>query len=204
MVKFKNFMINTNTAIVLKTYFPEKNKILIFDRTMGKLNVSLSANKISNLCNGTIFTYDFNEKNTFFIINNLNILDVPLNIGKTNILFLHNILEICYYFLPFGVVSNELFDLISFLYFYFDKFQTDQLQKFFLCRVFLILGIYPEVKMSDYFNYVMSLPIDMVDKNSIDLSLDKELNLWIIKCMQIHPYKNSLKTINFLTRVAVT
>lgn len=195
----------SNTGIVLKTFLPDKYKVIIFDRSLGKFDAIVpSTIKHFNLCNGLLVNYNYQLKGKLQFIDNINIINDPFLLAQNDLLFFHHILELCYYFIPMGISCDDLFDFIKFLFFSPQKLKTVKSQKILLCRFFLLLGMYPECKTSPKFNYLMSIPIDIVDNELIDLENEKELNLWIIKCINIHPYAKSFKTINFLTEVVIS
>lgn len=193
-----------NTAIILKTDFPNKQKITILDQALGKLDLWVD-HKAKNLylCNGMLLKYD-QSKGPKQVIKNIEIIDIPFALAKLNILFFHHILELCYYFIPEAVEEVEIFDLICFLLYSFEEVENLQLQKVILSRFFLLLGLYPEDGMSKkYFHYLMSIPIDRITNTAIDLKYEKELDLWIIKCVNMHPYSRSFKTMHFLNKIVV-
>ncbi len=191
-----------NLAIVLKSNFPINQRVTIFDKTLGKIEASVLRKDII-LSNGMLFSYNFSQNNTFQIIKDIYFIEMPC-IEKSNLMFFHNVLELCNYFLPFGISFYELFDYLNFLYISFDKIQTLQVQKIFLSKFFLILGFYPEINTSSTFDYIMYLPIDRAVNETINLTIEKELNTWIINCINMHPHIRAFKTFKFLNEIAIT
>lgn len=192
-----------NTGIILRVDFSNKQKIAIYDRALGKLEFNVWSDKSRNLnlCNGMLINYVIG-KDSRLLINNINIINAPFELAKLNILFLHHILELSYYFTSPGVEDVELFDLIYFLFYSFDQLENLRLQKIILVRFFLLLGFYPEDDgAKNYFYYLMSIPIDSIMAMAIDLKYEKELDLWIMKCINMHPYARSFKTKHFLNKI---
>lgn len=192
-----------NTGIILRVDFSNKQKIAIFDRDLGKLELNVWSDKSRslNLCNGMLINYVIGRQSRP-LINNINIINAPFELAKLNILFLHHILELSYYFTSPGIEDVELFDLIYFLFYSFDQLENLRLQKIILVRFFLLLGFYPEDDgAKNYFYYLMSIPIDSIMDVAIDLKYEKELDLWIMKCINMHPYARSFKTMHFLNKI---
>lgn len=181
-----------NLGVVLKSYFPQKNKILLFDKYLGKISVSVANhNKDPRLTNGMIISrYIIDNSKKFNIIKNFEIIEYPIS-WYSDIYFLHHVLELYQYCTPKEAVCNELFELIYFLCSSFDKFKSINSKKIFLYKFFLILGIYP----SDNDFYCHKLAIYSIDKAiniKIDLDNEKKISNWLFKCIKLFNVKSFL------------
>lgn len=170
-----------NIGIVLKTFFPFKQQILVLDRKVGKVFLS-SKNKsnLLRLCNGIIFEYNLESENDKNLVTEVDIIRFP-KIGE-NILFFHHILELYNFFIPIGFTYCQLFDLLYSMYDLFEQENiTKKEQKLFLYQFFLLLGMCPRNE-KEY------------GLDSIDLHDEKFLEKWIKICINSHPQVNLLKT----------
>lgn len=182
-------------------------RAILFDKFLGKINIPMfqKFNTSNNLCNGALISYSLNIENEKAKIQGINIIDVPFLIAKKNILFFHHIIELCNFFVPIGLPSNELFEMLNFAFYSFDEELNNlQKQKIFLTKFFLSIGNYPENEaLKSYIYEIMKIPIDTVINTQIDLKDEKELNLWILKCMNMNPYFKYFKTTNFLNKFII-
>jgi hypothetical protein len=187
-----------NIGIVLRSYFPQKNKAVILDRHLGKITCVV---KTQRLCVGAVATYQVTHQRNLCFINNFEMIDIPFLVAQADILFLHHVLEICHYFIPMSSCEIQIFDLILFLYDHVSLVKASWFKKFFLFKLFTILGLYPEKKEGEapYFYQVLSLSIDKIAQKDIDLKIEKALENWLLKCIYLHPYVGSFKTVHFLT-----
>lgn len=170
-----------NIGIVLKTFFPSKQKVLVLDRNLGKIFlISKNQNNLLRLCNGVIFEYNLESINDKNLIVELDIIKFP-NVGK-NILFFHHILELYNFFIPIGFMYCQLFDLLCSIYDLLEQENiTKKEQKLFLYQFFSLMGMCPRNE-KEY------------GLNSIDLDDENFLEKWINACINSHPQVNLLKT----------
>lgn len=196
-------LLYTNVGIVLKNYFPNKHKIILLDKELGKTECFLSKSDVAiKLSSGALFKYSKVNSNSNFI-GNLDIIESPLDQAKANILFFHHVLEICYYFMSMESPEPEIFNLLIQLYYNFDKYLDAKFQKLFICRVFALLGLYPKdyATKSAKFLHFLSIPVDMITQAEIDLVIERLLNNWIAECFNLHPYAHLFKTKNYLSNL---
>lgn len=193
-----------NIGIVLKKYFPQKVKLSVLDSKLGK--IACVPNRV-DICVGAFIDYHINCYRGFYFVNTVNILKIPSLFCKMpDLIFFHHVLEICYFFIFEGSPVSEIFELLSFLYFSADTIYNRCSKKIFLCKLFFLLGIYPEDKHFQllFFNRVASESIDILINETIDLRIERRLDAWLSACLAMHPYVNSFKTIRFLCENRVT
>lgn len=183
------------TGIVLKHHVPYKHTIALFDRALGHIRAIAVHNKLSA---GTVLAYTMASADQRFFIKNLTILDIPINLAKNNILFFHHIIELCYSFIPEGVTSERIYDLLLFVF--SQEAISKQKKKRILCILYVLLGLYVDDE-SPYNAYVYELarePFDaMIDKD-VDGNIEKIISRWLYQCIMIYVYKENLKTAHFL------
>lgn len=188
-----------NLAIVLRTFLPFSQKVLILDRKLGKLFIASNNNSnLLRLTNGCLFDYDLEIKNERNLINNVDVIRnfyIGNSVIKTNeqfnlnILFFHHILELYNFFIPIGFVYCQLFDLLYSIYDLLEEeYLTKKEQKLFLYKFFSLLGMCP-------------INEKIYKKDSVNFEDEKFLEKWINICINSHPNVNLLKTRNFLTRI---
>jgi hypothetical protein len=181
-----------NLGILLKNYSPKKEKVSVLDSVLGRIEAVLHNANIRSLHNGTLFSYHAELRYTnIYTFTTVEILDIPFGLAKHDIYFFHHMLELCYYFLPLHVACPSVFDLISMAF----KQELDN-KPIILLRFFALLGIYPEEPPfeKNYFLRLLSCPVETIIKEKLDDTQLKVLESWLLRCLEMHPYKKQFKT----------
>ena len=188
-----------NIGIVLKNYYPQKQKLVVLDKKEGK--IQCVPNRI-DIPNGAILAYTKVKKH-IHLINNIEILDVPFDIAGADINFLHAVLEICYYFIPSECPNHGIFELLLYLYSFPNKIKYIIDKKLFLFKLFISLGIYPEGKkfQTPYLHNLASESIDIIVGKDLHLDIEKDIDECLLACIEIHPMFRYFKTVNFFFKI---
>lgn len=134
-------------AIVLKNWFPKKNKVTVFHQQFGKINFYVNeTQQASRLCNGSIIFCDIKKKESSYQCDVVDIYFIPLNQEQYDIYFIHDILKICFNFAPWHMAMSDVFGLIIEIYETLEDL-SEQQKKIYLLKLFLYIGIFPEDKM---------------------------------------------------------
>lgn len=186
-----------NKAIVLKTYLPQKYKLCVLDDTLGKV---MTVPNREDIGYGTLILYHAREQQFIYFMHGIEIIDLPLILAKEDILFVHHVLELCYFFVPVGVRVPRLFQLLTNLYYSPALLHTNISKKLFLFQLFACLGLYPEGAhfQTPYFHQLSIASIDNFALQPIDLMIEQELDEWLLECIARHPCTHNFKTIHFL------
>ncbi len=190
-------MFKKNTGIVLKRPLSQKNTIALLDKKLGRIEGIFMS---SNVCAGSLIQYDAQLRNNRCFINDLQLIYVPLSLAQVDLLFLHHVLEICYYFIPIGSGAAGVFDLLLFLYTVDHMWENKTLKKLFVFKLLTTLGVWPDYHKAhtSRFDRLSTLPIDRINSKAIDLAYEQELDNWLRCCMAQHPYIDEFKTVHFL------
>lgn len=184
-------------GFVLRTYFPKKHKISLFDERLGRIEGFIfRATILQMISSGTLISYEARPKGNLHSIEAVNIQEVPLNAAKYDIYFLHHVLELCYYFLPLHYAMPSIFHLINFVTQSSEQFHSSLQKKLFLLRFFSHLGIHPDedTAPSGSLHNLLSQPIDSMLKMKVAIA-ESKLDQWLLACMESHPQKAQFKTV---------
>lgn len=189
--------VERNKAIVLKTYLPQKYKLSLLDWHLGKI---MGVPNRVDIGHGALIEYHLREQNGFYFMHGINIIDLPFALAKEDILFVHHVLELCYFFVPLGGEVPRLFDLIMILYDASNALIHDNAKKLFLFKLFSCLGLYPEDPKfrTPYFHQLAGSSIDMITIQPLDLVIEQALDEWLLSCIALHPCTHNFKTVHFL------
>jgi hypothetical protein len=184
-------------GIVIASQLPQRNKIVLLDAYDGKMVCVSDRQAVSH---GMLLHYYIrHDRNTSFLYASELVATMGL-VASYDLLFFHHIMELCYYFLPFDCPVPQVFELLHHLY------QTAPLESFekkiFLCKFFVLIGLYPELDCGDSARMcqLALVPIDRMLSHCVDLGFkEAELDMWLRMCVLAHPYREQFKTIHFLT-----
>src|SRR3989344_6227912 len=133
------------TGIVLQ--YRGRN-ISVLEMLHGRVDAFLYSSPFakSRVQRGSVISY-YAEKDRYqnLLFDHVEIEHVPLEWGRNDIYFLHNMLELCYYFVPQGVGCDFVFSFFMTLFKEFSFFISPLHKKIVLCKLFSQLGMYPYV-----------------------------------------------------------
>ena len=189
-----------HTGIVLRQQFPLTHKVTILDRALGVIEGFVhSTEDIQRLCHSAYATYQVRRYKNRYFITDVSTQHVPFAWARHDILFLHHVLEMTYAFMPQALSQATVFDLIASLY-ETQACDDRSTKTFFLARLFLAFGTYPEDETTfSWLQRITTAPVDGAHHSPLHLEAESRLNAWLVRCAQLHPQYNDLKTIHFLT-----
>ncbi len=185
------------TGIVLKTFFSKKKKMVVLDAQLGKIE---GIPPTDTLFPGALITYFAKPRDTLYFLQSIELLDVPMGLAKDDILFLHHVLEVCYYCAPFEKTAPEIFELVCYLYHQEVSPYSAEFKLAYIFKLLVLLGMHPdEVRFQDPEYYLLAREsIDTIMDKAIQLETKHALHEWVRSCIRIHPLIHAFKTIHFL------
>lgn len=161
-------------AIVLKNYFPKKNKVTILHEQFGKISLFINEKQqAARLCNGSLIYCDVVKKQSFlsYQCDFVDAYFIPFDHDLYDLYFIHDVLKICLQFMPDHIGMHDVFTLIIGMYRQLEGMQVCQ-KKIYLLKLFLYVGIFPENKKL-YQNVMQDIQLHTHDN---DILLEKGLN----------------------------
>lgn len=192
-----------NVGIILRSLSPQKQKIIIFDRELGKLQAVPDQQRCDNITHlrpGVKIIYHYRTSGQLVFLSSLEIIDMPYSLAQHDLLFVHHCLEICYYFIPQGIYMPEIYDMLTLLYMPNSWFTTSNRMLLFLCKLFIVIGVVPEESLlrPDLLIRLHRMTLDRIVQEHIDLSGTTNMLIWLRACIAMHSYSAQFTTINFL------
>ncbi|MGE0206352.1 MAG: hypothetical protein AB7R69_00715 [Candidatus Babeliales bacterium] len=187
--------IEKRNGIVLKNYCPNKQKLIIFDEELGKIEAIFFARGHHMISAGSYLCYYAERtKNQWYKLEGYELFHAPLQLARYELYFYHHVLELCYYFIPFELPLDGIFDLLKFLLYSYHEVADSYKKKLFLLRFFVQLGIYPEEEFGLHTigDYLLSQPIDVI--LNTEIVSEKALERWLFFCIKSHPQSDYFKT----------
>lgn len=182
-------------GIVLKSFLGYSQKCVIFDREYGKIDTT-AVRDIEKLSPGFLIAYQKKLRGRMYYLDCIELIETPLWLAREHIYFLHHILEVCYYCMPYECSNANAFSLLEILLHKADQVKYSWFKKIFLLRLFNSLGMYPEDESVHTERIEQLLAQSFFDEREIlDSHTDQVINRWLRSCLAMHPYKDLFKTL---------
>ena len=190
------------SGIVLKSYLPEKSKIVLLDQNGSKYHY---VPMIRDLCAGTLIQYHVTKNQPLAFIHGIEKIALPLALARTDLVFFHHVLELCYYFVPMESHMPEVYILLTYLYQPAAVTMPTRAKKLLLVKLFIILGAIPEepaIMKPSALAALGAQPFDRVAPELLELE-EARLDAWLRICTAMHPYSQYFKTTAFLDLIGI-
>ncbi len=188
------------TGIIIKSYLPGKQKLILVDQHHGKIE-AIPNNIRAHVSMFIAYNLQPTSGNHFFLTD-VEIIDIPTRLVHEDLLFLHHIYELCFYCIPFGNCAKDVYSLLMLLYTHQLWFMHSLNKKLFLFKLVQYIGMHPDSEK-------LSIPslhrfthesLDILMHETIDLEIESALDHWLTECIVAHPYNRSFKTAHFLAK----
>lgn len=185
-----------STGIVLRAFIAKKYAMSLFDSAAGRIEAWCNEAIMHRITHGAYIAYELKKKNGLYSIEHVTIIDMPLVPARTDIIFLHQLLETIYFFLPLHEPNAPVFMVLKHIY-TLENLCTST-KKLVLCKLFALLGIYPEDahKISPQLFCLISSPTEIILEEIDTISLEN-LQKWLEQCIRIHPARHRFKALLF-------
>ncbi len=194
-------MNSLNYAIVLQTPTTHYNGYIFFDQQLGTINAHLhKKNSRHGLSRGALIQYSPQASGTWHSAHAVEIIAIPQQWVIKNIWFLHHTLELIDFFVPRNHNSEDIFELMRLFYQPIHEVDVSFFQKLFLCKFFMLIGIYPEPRNIDDREFLSLMAYDtslegrQVSDEQKYVFLEKKMIQWLRECILLHPHADRLKT----------
>lgn len=182
-------------GIVLR-HQPEKGKIALIDHE--GLRIEAYSNKETVIV-GSLIGYTHTQHHVHYQVSNIEIIDVPMQLVRKDVLFFHHILEVCYYFIPVGSCIKDVFNFLCLLYDPTYAECSKNIKNFFIGKLLILIGHYSELPShQQLLAQIRKAGIDISEIEAIDLKGKEMLVRWIKRCVAEHPLIANFNTIHFL------
>lgn len=182
-----------HVGIVLK-HDEKKHQLIVLDQTIGRVSIRIFKQRIAV---GSVLEYQLSHsRDHYYTSSDINIVYMPLQMGRNDIHFLHQLLEVAYHFIPIGMSAGSVFQLLQMVVQQGELGKDVHLKKFVLARLFWLLGIVPEVSRVEFIQVqeILSRSIDIISDQHIDLTCEGKIDWWLQCCIQMHPKVHTFKT----------
>lgn len=190
-------------GIVLRKHQFALDRFWVFDRHDGKIQCVIR--EFEPAVGALICFVISRQTATVTLIREVKILDVPLEIARQDILFLHHTLELCYYFLSIRSAAAKTFEIVMLLYLFSGWPMSPLRKKIFLFKLLVSFGCYSShtpLSINTFYR-LSSESIDNIVQAPLHLEVERNVDKWLCSCIGEHPYARDFKTVQFLTKIRV-
>ena len=191
-------------GIVLRRHPFTQDRFWVFDRHDGKIQCVI---REFEPVIGTLISFVVSRQTaSVTFIREVKVVDIPLDVSRHDILLLHHVLEVCYYFLPVRSAAFKTFGLVTLLYASSGWPTSPLRKKIFLFKLLVSFGYYSShapLSASTFYR-LSSESIDSIVQASLHLEIERSVDEWLCSCIGEHPYARDFKTVQFLINIRVT
>ena len=194
--------VQQGSGFILQVTQSSCTRLALFDMHEGRIDAIMFETK--PLCLGGWVSYHAITDARGTRLQAIELLHAPLAIAAQNILFLHHVIELCFFSLPVGCQSSEVATLLALLNCH-DGECSHVWQLLFLTRLVSALGLNDDHPLlsSVLLEQLFMFSIDKTLRVVIDLESQEILKSWLFRCVASHPMVDRFSTLRFLERVKV-
>ncbi len=184
-------------GVVLKNYEPKSSKIALVDKELGRIDGVVFSRTI---CVGSLLHYDVQRGRNGYLLEHVKVDNLPLALARSDLLFFHHVLELCYYFIPVASEVAGIFELLQFLYTVEYSACSKQSKKLFVLKLLATIGLYSEVSdmHEQTIRKLLAVPLNMIVHELLDEASEKIMDDWLLRCIAEHPFVKYFNTMHFL------
>jgi len=197
------------TGFVLKRFFPKQKKISILTSSMGKILLVVKNDKSCQLLwPGMLVSFESLEWRSLYVTHRVEIIRENSYRRQYDIYWLHHLLELFYYFVPYADPAYRLFDQLAWYLDYLHSEIVDDKNEIFFRQFCIVhfLSSMGSYHVPKELRYLLSLFVardaslnDIIKKNSNSHVYNvSKINRWVISCLRKHPCFRSFKTVSFV------
>lgn len=202
-------------AFVIKKINFATSKAVVLTMNNGKRDLFFKTMSMGvKVCCGMLISFSKIERNGQWICQDFEILACHSDLNCDGIYFLHHILEICYYFVPYDKPCAEIFSLLRNWLMFSHRYGGVEnfylFNKIFVLKLLSLFGFYQCDKIIKSLDLYDKLTISFIDftsswnleflKNQLSDIRESDLDEWIIQGLQEHPNFRLFKTLTFIYR----
>lgn len=205
-------------GFIVKRFLPNEQKVSVLTLSYGKNSLFI---KDPLLCNrlypGMVITYVLFKKNgSSHEVTNLEIVELFKNTSFQDTIWIHHILELCYFFCPLNNPCDEIFLFLTQYFYFFNNIAillTNRLPFYTvsLVKLLTLFDFQPKPLLThfeDIFESLVAYSIDIDKPQNLESIIEclqaipektlLQARLWGAECIKKHPCFASFKTVDIL------
>lgn len=193
------------TGIVLQARFPVKRVIVILDSALGKIEAVPGKETVKHLASGFLISYQLDQWRSIWVAQAIEVIAIPALWVRYDIDFMHQLIELCLLYSPFNQTVPLVFEVLDLIYKDLAVMLDLWKKKILLCKLLLLLDLYPEASIISLYKNIyclIHLPVEAIfslhyPAEYITLELDIGLSKWLENALLVTQEHKQLKTFSF-------
>ncbi len=194
--------LENSQAIILVQSIKKGSKTVLFDRSLGKIDIIVDTQKGHNLLlRGGLIEYSRKTWKNKFILHEHTLIASLEPTDSEDMLFMHFWLEISILFLAYDQAQEDAYRLLLFIY-HTKSFASGLSKKILIARFLTSIGIYPlnrEYSTHIFFHLILA-PLETILKLEDDTDREIYIDGWLKNSLDNLSAKSAPRTISFLKR----
>ncbi len=190
---------NPHYGVVIKKFSHADNYFQVFDKTLGAIGIYCYAKTPHE---GTMMQYQMSKNSRGYRIKQYDIITYPPITSPQQLLFLHHVLEICYFFIPVNSSCTRIFPLLDALYTCPFQYAHKKNQLLYILKLIVTIGIHDQYTTPSLpldYSTILYTPLDQLIHLELSYNDLLEIHHWLYFCFKRHPYVKYFKTIIFFS-----
>lgn len=193
-------------GIVLRIHDTGSGSITVLDRDKGLIRIVVvnAKNKVL-IAPGWLMSYVFHTSTlaqmhtgSVLRVHDVEPLAQPNTQGFTELAFVHQLLEIAYFSIPYGAQAPEVFQLLMLLYCseHAHVWANNLVRSLCVLRLLLLLGIYPDTTLfqEERVYEFIEVPLAALARVIEELNLQATVDQWVMQALRAHHAVAHFKT----------
>jgi hypothetical protein len=190
-------------GIVLRHTLPIRGKVSLFDAVLGRVEAIIPYPHVrTRFVHGGLVHYQLKSRGAMTCACDLELIEVPEPWVQSDILFLHHILEVAWFFVPEHGQAHAAYQWLRTKLYTSQSSRVTAFEKKLLIGKFLaLLGVYPSQALTKEMQplfYLLSNLCDTIVSIEESDELHQQVQLWLLDCMQAHPAAHRFTTLRFV------
>lgn len=217
-------MIDREHGIVLRQYPHHPHKFSVITQTLGKITLVVRNKYVLDRINpGSVIEFHHTEQNQMVhLVQNCSVIFTPLPTTNLDLIWLHHILELSYYFVPLHQQTKEMFTALATCIFVFRERdlvadeEWELVKRLCIATILLLVGFFPPDELAKPVLIIKNTLLSFIDidhESKVDFLKycirtycsvkHSTLDTWLLDCIQSHPQVHAFRTLTFMYKTTV-
>ncbi len=203
--------IEKEQGFVIKRFYPHKNKFSILSKMYGRADLIVTQPTMcARVWPGMCVSFIPYKRDNGIYTHTVAIEYTPEERSHDELIALHHILELCYFYLPTNNPCPEIYNLIS-LFITFTLYQQTLcamypvIQNLWVAKFLSLMGFYEQAPIIKDLTIFDMMIVDFTHSQNLEFSMSQikhiniqKINDWIMLCLKTHPLYAHFKTVRLM------
>lgn len=207
----KEWGIEKEQGFILKRFYPNKNKFSILSKIHGRTDLIVTQPAMcTRIWPGMLVSFTSYKRDTGIYTHTVSIEYTPQAQSHNELIILHHVLELCFFYLPTNSPCPEIYNLFS-IFMTLTLYQQNLgaaypvIQKLWVAKFLSLMGFYEQGPISKDLTVFDMMIVDFTNNQKLEFFISQvkhiniqKINDWIMLCLKTHPLYVHFKTVRLM------